>query len=101
MSTRSSSTVAWSIAVGWIGALAIGAAGLVLTVVLDVVSTGLEVVAGASMALCLAVAGGGGWTLAGAPDGLTPRWLAGLAAGLLGVAAGAAVFAIRFGFTPI
>lgn len=117
MSTRSRSTVAWSLGVGWIGALAIGAAGLVLIVMVDVVSAALDVVGhapsdptsnadiwvvtGASMALCLAVAGVGGWTLAGAPDGLTPRWLAGLVAGLVGVAAGAAVFAIMFGFTPI
>lgn len=53
------------------------------------------------MALCLVVACGGGWTLAGAPDGLTPRWLAGLGAGLIGVAAGAALFAIALGFTPL
>jgi hypothetical protein len=51
--------------------------------------------------LCLAVAGGGGWVLAGVPDGLTPRWLAGLAVGLVGVAAGAALFAIVLGLTPI
>ena len=117
MSTRSRSTLAWSLAVGWVGALAIGAAGLVLTVMLGAVSTALDVlghapsdptsgtdlwvVTGASMALCLAVAGGGGWTLAGAPDGLTPRWLAGLAAGLVGVAAGASLFAIVVGFAPV
>ena len=117
MSRRSGSTLAWSLGVGWIGALAIGAAGLMLTVMLEVVSAGLDlightpseptsstdiwVVTGASMALCLAVAGGGGWTLARAPDGLTPRWLAGLTAGLVGVAAGGAAFAIAFGLTPL
>jgi hypothetical protein len=97
--------------------LAIGAAGLALTVVVDIASSALDalghassdptsttdiwLVTGASMALCLAVAGGGGWVLAGGPDGLTPRWLAGLAVGLVGVAAGASVFAVMFGFTPI
>ena len=117
MGRRSGSTLAWSLAVGWVGALAIGAAGLVLTVMLGAVSTALDVlghapsdptsgtdlwvVTGASMALCLAVAGGGGWTLARAPDGLTPRWLAGLTAGLVGVAAGGAAFAIAFGLTPL
>ena len=117
MGRRSTSTIAWSFGIGWVGALAIGAAGWALTVVVDVVSGALDlaghapsdptsstyiwVVTGASMALCLAVAGGGGWTLAGAPDGLAPRWLVGLAVGLVGVAAGAAAFAVTFGFTPI
>ena len=105
--------MAWSLGVGWLGALAIGAAGLGLTVMLDLASgvldllghspsdptssTDIWVVTGASMALCLVVAGGGGWTLAGAPEGLTPRWLAGVGAGLVGVAAGAALFAITLG----
>ncbi|GAA2167465.1 hypothetical protein [Pedococcus bigeumensis] len=117
MARRSSSTIAWSLGVGWVGALAIGAAGLALTVVVDIASSALDalghassdatstsdiwVVTGASMGLCLAVAGGGGWVLAGGPDGLTPRWLAGLAVGLVGVAAGAALFAIVLGLTPI
>ncbi|MEO6413106.1 MAG: hypothetical protein ABIO48_11025 [Pedococcus sp.] len=117
MRKRSGSTMAWSLGVGWLGALAIGAAGVALTVMLDLASgvldllghgssdptssTDIWVVTGASMALCLAVAFGGGWTLAGAPDGLTPRWLAGLGVGLVGVAAGAALFAIALGLTPI
>ena len=117
MRNRSVSTLAWSLGVGWLGALAIGAAGVALTVLLDLASgvldilghgpsdptssTDIWVVTGASMALCLAVAFGGGWTLAGAPDGLTPRWLAGLGVGLVGVAAGAAAFAITLGLTPI
>jgi hypothetical protein len=91
--------------------------GVAMTVMLDLVSGALDilradhsgnastnevwVVTGASMALCLAVACGAGWRLAGAPDGLTPRWLAGLGAGLVGVVAGAALFAIALGFAPI
>jgi hypothetical protein len=117
MGKRSGSTMAWSLGVGWLGALAIGVTGVALTVMLDLVSGALDIlghgpsgtdsptdiwiVTGASMALCLAVAGGGGWTLAGAPEGLTPRWLAGLGAGLVGVAAGAALFAIALGLTPV
>lgn len=117
MGKRSGSTIAWSLGVGWFGALAIGVTGVAMTVMLDLASGALDVlrydhsgsastsevwvVTGVSMALCLAVACGAGWTLAGAPDGLTPRWLAGVGAGLVGVVAGAALFAIALGFTPI
>ena len=117
MGRRSGTTIAWSLGIGWLGAFAIGAAGLLLSTVVDIVSAALDtvgrapsdptssthiwVVTGVSMALCLAVAGGAGWGLAGAPDGLTPRWLAGLGVGLVGVAAGAAVFAIMLGFAPL
>jgi hypothetical protein len=117
MGKRSGSTMAWSLGVGWLGALAIGVMGVAMTVMLDLVSGALDilradhsasastnevrVVTGASMALCLAVACGAGWTLARAPDGLTPRWMAGLGAGLVGLVAGGALFAIGLGFTPI
>ena len=117
MGKRSGSTMAWSLEVGWLGALAIGVMGVAMAVMLDLVSGALDIlradhsgsastnevwiVTGASMALCLAVAWGAGWTLAGAPAGLTPRWLAGLGAGLVGAVAGGALFAIALGFTPI
>ena len=121
MRKRSTSTIAWSLGVGSVGALAIGVTGAALAMMLDLMvatavgvldglghepsgtdsTNDIWVVTGASMALCLAVAFGGGWTLAGAPDGLTPRWLAGVGAGLVGVAAGAALFAIALGLTPV
>ena len=117
MRNRSSSTVAWSFAIGVCGALAIGASGVVLTLMVDLVASALDVVGhgpstptsshdiqvvtATSMLLCLGIAGGGGWTLAGAPEGLTPRWLAGAVAGLVGVGAGGAVFAVALGLAPI
>ena len=116
MEKRSGSTLVWSLGVGWLGALAIGAAGVALTVVADLavamlsaVGTGpsdpggsddITMVTVASMLLCLGVATGGGWTLAGAPQGLLPRWLAGAAAGLVGVVAGAGLFAIALDLAP-
>ena len=117
MGTRSGSTVAWSLGIGWLGALAIGAAGVALSIVTDLAvwmasvvghppsdptgSHDLAVVTVTSMVLCVVVAAGGGWTLAAAPEGLTPRWLAGAAAGLVGVAVGAVLFAIALGLVPL
>lgn len=117
MGKRSGSTMAWSLGVGWLGALAIGFTGVAMTVMLDLVSGALDilradhsgsastnevwVVTGTSMALCVAVACGAGWALARAPEGLTPRWLAGLGAGLLGLVTGGGLFAIALGFTPL
>ena len=117
MEKRSGSTIAWSLGVGWLGALAIGAAGVMLNVVADLAgwmvsvvgyppsdpsgSDDITVVTVASMLLCLGVAAGGGWTLAQAPEGLTPRWLAGAAAGLVGVVTGAGLFAIALDLAPV
>jgi hypothetical protein len=116
MEKRSGTTMAWSLGIGWLGALAIGAAGFGLVVALDLAvwvldllghgptgpttSGDIQLVTVTSMVLCLAVAAGGGWTLAGAPEGLTPRWLAGVVAGLLGVAVGATAFAAALHLAP-
>ena len=112
--TRSTTTLCWSLAVGVCGALAIVLAGVAFTAMLGIVGTFLGVVTSAhpldagpvtrvtalAATLCLGVAGGGGWMVAGAEDGLMPRWLSGLTTGLLGCGAGVVVFSLGLGLWP-
>ena len=111
MNRRSGTAFGWSAATGVLGVVALLAAALALSVLTAVVDpfasllgatvvpppVTIETAAVMGMALCLAVSVGGGWVVAGAADGLVPRWLAGAATGLIGVASGFAVFALATG----
>lgn len=111
---RSSTTLFWSTGVGLCGALALALAGIAFTTMLGVVGTFVGVVTtvhpldtgpiarvtALAAAVCLVVSCGGGWLVAGAADGLTPRWLAGLTTGLIGVGVGAVVLSLGLGLTP-
>lgn len=111
---RSTTAVCWSAAVGTLGATALVLAGMAVTAVFGAIGTVVGVVTAdhplddgpitrvtvLAVALCLAVSWGGGWVVAGAADGLTPRWLAGLTTGLLGVGAGAVVMSLGLGLSP-
>jgi len=111
---RSATILGWAVGTGSLGACALvvfaaafttllNVLGAVLRVFTDVPPTDtprIVVVATTAVGLCLATSLGGGWVLAGAPAGLVPRWLAGLAAGLLGVGAGVVVMSFGLGLAP-
>ena len=96
---------------GAVGVVALLAAALALSLLTAVVGpvvtmlgatvvpppVSLETATVTGMALCLAVSVGGGWVVAGAPEGLLPRWMAGAATGLIGVATGFVAFGVATG----
>jgi hypothetical protein len=107
-------TWCWSAAVGTLGALALVALAVAFTTLLGIVGTVLgavtpdrpldttpvTVVTAAAVLVCLGLSCGLGWVVAGAAEGLTPRWLAGLTTGLLSVGAGSVVLALGLGLRP-
>jgi hypothetical protein len=113
-SRRSMTTWCWSAAVGTLGALALVALAVAFTTLLGIVGTVLgavtpdrpldttpvTVVTAAAVLVCLGLSCGLGWVVAGAAEGLTPRWLAGLTTGLLSVGAGSVVLALGLGPRP-
>lgn len=112
---RSTSTWCWSASVGTLGALGLVLVSTAYTVMLGMVgtvvgavtpghpldTTPVTVATAAAVLVCLGVSWGLGWVVAGAAEGLTPRWLAGLTTGLLGVGAGAVVLALGLGLRSL
>jgi len=111
---RSTTAWLWSAAVGVVGALALVLVAMAFTALMGIVgtvvgavtpdhpldTTRVTVTTAVAVLVCLVVSWGGGWVVAGGAEGLTPRWLAGLATGLLGAAAGGAVLALGLGLGP-
>ena len=111
---RSTTTWCWSAAVGTLGALALVVLAMAFTTLLGLVgtvvgavtpdrpldTTSITVVTTAAVLVCLGLSWGLGWVVAGAAEGLTPRWLAGLTTGLLGVGAGSVVLALGLDLRP-
>ncbi len=112
--SRSTTTVCWSAAIGTLGATILVFAGMAVTAVFGAVGTIVGAVTtehpldtgpivrvtGLAVVLCLAVSWGGGWVVAGAEEGLIPRWLAGVTTGLLGLGAGVVVLSLGLGLRP-